>query len=72
MSKASIQIEYNGKSYTSDSIERSEEELEKLEEICILSAQGKSTYLTFQTGNKKYFFPEKILNASIISIIYTN
>lgn len=70
MKKVALSIEYNGKSVISDYAERSEKEIKALQELCESAAKGSLAFLRITCENKEYYFPEKIIEQSILSLVY--
>lgn len=71
MKKVAINVEYNGKSITSDSTEYSDTDFVLVQQLCQEAASGKLTYLKFNGGNNEHYFSKQILMQSVITLIYS-
>lgn len=70
--KIAININYKGTCYTSNYHECTKENEEKFLQICNNAASGKSECIYISSDNKVFYFPRKILDKSIICVIYKN
>lgn len=66
--KISLKLEYQDKTYTSDCIQMSEEEYEKMTELIEKIVGGRVGYFSFKQDNREFYFGEKILQESIITV----
>lgn len=70
MKKIAININFKGTDYLSDYDEFNKEQEEELEKLLKTAAQGKLTYIQFNSANKLMFFPADIIKQSILSLVY--
>jgi len=69
--KVAINIEYNGKNVISDYVNFTDEEIEGLRELIGTIVEGKALYFHIKSGNKEHYFPKKIIENSVISLIFS-
>lgn len=70
MKKIAIKLEYKDKAYLGDDIEVDNKGEKKLISIIELAAKGGLGYLTFTCQNINQFFPKKVLEESILGLVY--
>lgn len=66
--KVSIKLEYRDKTYTSDYAEMTEEEYKQMTDLIEKIVEGKVTYFTFKKANQNFYFGQKILQESIVTV----
>jgi hypothetical protein len=66
--KISIKLEYRDKIYTSDYAEMTEEEYKQMTDLIEKIVEGKVTYFTFKKDNQNFYFGQKILEESIVTV----
>lgn len=71
MKKIAINIFVNGMDYTSKYDNFDEQQQEQLEELLKSAAEGKLSYMQFESKDRLLFFPSEILKQSILSLIYS-
>lgn len=70
MKKIAINLFVNGVNYTSKYDNFDEQQQEQLEKLLKTAAEGKLSYMKFESDNKLLFFPSEILKQSILSLVY--
>ena len=70
MKKIAININFKGTDYLSDYTDFNKEQQEQLEKLLKTAAEGKLTYMQFESANKLLFFPADIIKQSILSLVY--
>ncbi len=69
MKKIAINIYYNGENFTSNYEEFSTKSRIELEDFLTNACEGKIRYIQITSGNRQIFFPQDIIQKSIISIL---
>ena len=72
MKRISINIRYNGEDFLSNPKEYADDEVESIEYLLSSAASGKLAFLNIRSSNKDLYIPCKILEQSIISLVYQN
>ncbi len=70
MKKIAISIKYKGEEYVSDYNEYDNLQEKQLIEFVETVASGNATRFSFKQGNIEIYFPQKVLQKSIIKLIY--
>lgn len=66
--KVSIKLEYRDKTYISDYAEITEEEYKQMTDLIEKIVECKITYFTFKKDNQIFYFGQKILQESIVTV----
>ena len=72
MKKIAINIFHNGINYTSNYSECDEKKELSIDTLLEKVAGGETKFFSFESGNKVYYFPEKVLSESIMSMVYAD
>lgn len=70
MKQVSVQLEYKDRVFISDPEDATPNQISNDEYLLSVVAKGEATYLSFRCGNIKYHFPEKVLQESILGLVY--
>lgn len=70
MSSTALRIEYRNKIIISKYIERDELQLSILQEVCESAAKGNTGHLAIITNESEYYISKKVLEKSLISIVF--
>jgi len=66
--KLAIEIQYNGETFTSNFAKKADEK-ETIGTFVKAAADGELDHLSFNSGNKKHYFPKLVLKNSVISVV---
>lgn len=64
-----IRVEHKGEVYESNYSERTQEDIDSIEQIVKGAPEGQVIMLSLENGVNKYYFGSKILAESIITIV---
>jgi len=64
-----IKVEYRDKVYNSNLATVSDAKMKEIESIIEKVSKGETNFLSIQNDGEEYYFPEKVIQESIISIV---